>query len=104
MEWLRGLRREAWPSRQLPAYTLRWERLLASLVRELLHMGLYRAAAESMASENASRLQSMQAAERNIEDKLADLEQQFRVQRQHQITEELLDIVSGFEALASEGA
>ncbi len=102
LAWLRSLRGEAWPSRRLPMYTLPWERLFASLVRELLHMGLYRAAAESMASENASRLQSMQAAERNIEDKLGELEQQFRLRRQHQITEELLDIVSGFEALTSE--
>ncbi|MDL1968864.1 MAG: F0F1 ATP synthase subunit gamma, partial [Deltaproteobacteria bacterium] len=50
-------------------------------------------------SENAGRLASMQAAERNIEDLLEELNSQFQQQRQSSITEELLDIVAGFEAL-----
>jgi F-type H+-transporting ATPase subunit gamma len=41
----------------------------------------------------------MQRAERNIEDRLSELSTQFHRQRQMSITEELLDIVSGFEAL-----
>jgi F-type H+-transporting ATPase subunit gamma len=59
----------------------------------------YRAFAESLASENASRLAAMQAAERSIDERLEELRGEFRYQRQHAITEELLDIVSGFEAL-----
>lgn len=62
-------------------------------------LSLYRAAVESLASENAARLASMQAAEKNIEERLGDLQANYRQQRQNSITEELLDIVSGFEAL-----
>jgi len=53
-----------------------------------------------MASENASRLTAMQKAEENIEERLDNLNAQFNRQRQNSITEELLDIVAGFEALA----
>lgn len=52
-----------------------------------------------MASENASRLNAMQRAERNIEERLDEMRGRFHQLRQQSITEELLDIVSGFEAL-----
>ena len=55
-----------------------------------------------MASENAGRLSSMQAAQKNIEERIDFLNAQFRHQRQSSITEELLDIMSGFEALRSD--
>jgi F-type H+-transporting ATPase subunit gamma len=76
-----------------------WNRLFSSLIQQYLFVSLYRAFAESLASENAGRLASMQAAERNIEDLLEELNSQFQQQRQSSITEELLDIVAGFEAL-----
>jgi F-type H+-transporting ATPase subunit gamma len=77
---------------------------MASLLRQRLFVALYQAFAESMASENASRLASMQAAERNIEERLEELQALFRYRRQHGITEELLDIVAGFEALSEAAA
>jgi F-type H+-transporting ATPase subunit gamma len=46
----------------------------------------------------------MQGAERNIEDRLAELNAAFHQRRQMGITEELLDIVAGFEALEAEAA
>ena len=44
----------------------------------------------------------MQAAEKNILETLDDLQGHFREHRQAAITAELLDIVSGFEALSDE--
>ena len=84
--------------------TIEWQRLFASLIREFFHTALFQAAAESLASENASRLASMHAAERNIEDRLEELNMHFRMLRQQSITEELLDITSGFEALSTRRA
>jgi F-type H+-transporting ATPase subunit gamma len=55
---------------------------------------------ESLASENASRLSSMQAAEKNIQERLDELTTKYQHQRQESITAELLDIVSGFEVLS----
>ncbi|MFP3868368.1 MAG: F0F1 ATP synthase subunit gamma [Desulfobacteraceae bacterium] len=98
-EWLQRLRKSPWPTRVLPTFTMDWDRLFSALIREHLFVSLYQALAESLASEQASRLASMQGAERNIEDRLAELTAQFHQQRQMSITEELLDIVSGFTAL-----
>ena len=75
------------------------ERLLSHLVRQYLFVSLFRACAESLASENASRIAAMQAAEKNIEERLDEFQDAFNKMRQSAITEELLDIVAGFEAL-----
>jgi len=87
-----------WPSRVIPFFSMDTGSLFSSLVREFLFVSLYRAFAESLASENASRLMSMQKAEKNISDRLTDLNYRFNQQRQTSITEELLDLVSGYEA------
>jgi len=98
-QWLQNLRQKEWPTRSLPAFTMDWDPLFSALVRQYLFGSLFRAAAESLASENASRLASMQGAERNIAEQLDDLNRQYHQMRQMAITEELLDIVAGFEAL-----
>jgi F-type H+-transporting ATPase subunit gamma len=98
-EWLKEIARKKWDSKSLPIFRMDTDRIFSSLIREYLFVSLYRAFAESLASENASRLASMQNAEKNIEEQLQDLHVQFHRTRQMTITEELLDIVSGFEAL-----
>jgi F-type H+-transporting ATPase subunit gamma len=74
-------------------------RLMSWLVQQRLFVVLYRALAEALASEHASRLAAMQAAERNIEDRRDDLQHLYRLRRQETITRELLDVVSGYEAV-----
>jgi F-type H+-transporting ATPase subunit gamma len=66
-----------------------------------LFVSLSRALAQSIASENVSRMASMQRAERNISQHVETLQGQFSQQRQTSITEELLDIIGGFEALTT---
>jgi F-type H+-transporting ATPase subunit gamma len=97
--WIRSLKAKRWPSKVIPTYRMETERLYHSLIREYLFVSLFRAFAESLASENAARLASMQVAERNIEDRLKALTSEFHQSRQAAITSELLDIISGFEAL-----
>jgi F-type H+-transporting ATPase subunit gamma len=98
-QWLVSLRREKWASRTLPTFTMDWDRIFRALIREYLFVSIYRAFANSLASENASRLAAMQSAEKNIEERLEELNVHFHRQRQMTITEELLDIVAGFEVL-----
>ncbi len=100
LQWFQDLEHKPWPSRALPFFTMDWSRLFSSLIQEYLFVSLYRAFAESLASENASRLASMQVAEKNIEDRLEELNAQFHQQRQGAIDEELFDLVAGFEAVA----
>lgn len=95
---LRRLEREPWPERGLPTFTMKRRPLLSALTREFLFVSLFRAVIESMESENASRLGAMEAAERNIDERLEQMRQEFRTARQSSITAELLDIVTGYEA------
>jgi len=97
--WLKELALKKWPSSSVPLHTLTWDRLFYSYIHQFFYISLYQAFIESMASENISRLTAMQKAEKNVEEKLDDLGSQFNRQRQNAITEELLDIVAGFEAL-----
>ncbi|ESP62572.1 ATP synthase gamma chain [Smithella sp. ME-1] len=99
-DWLAEIASKKWDSKTLPIYRMDGDKIFSSLIREYLFVSLYRAFAESLASENASRLASMQNAEKNIEEQLQDLHVQFHRTRQMTITEELLDIVAGFEALS----
>jgi F-type H+-transporting ATPase subunit gamma len=100
--WADERRRTPWPGRCLPMLGGSREATFAHLFRQYLFISLYRALVQSLASENAARLLAMQAAEKNILETLDDLQALFREERQAAITGELLDIVSGFEALSGE--
>ncbi|MXS85493.1 F0F1 ATP synthase subunit gamma [Nitrosomonas sp. HPC101] len=102
--WLDRLAARDWDSRSLPTFSMKWRTLFSSLIRQHLFVALYRAFAESLASENASRLSSMQAAERNIQGHLEQLALDYHQGRQESIQAELLDIVAGFETLMEDSA
>lgn len=99
---LKAIASRPWPTRMLPATPHDWEEVLAGLLRQDLFIALYRSVAEAKAAEHGARLSAMQAAEQNIEDRLDRLRTQYHQFRQAQITSELLDVLSGFEALREE--
>jgi F-type H+-transporting ATPase subunit gamma len=88
-----------WKSNSIPTYLMDKEVIFSDLIQQYFFITLYRSLCYSLASENASRLASMQAAEKNIDERLDELNASFRRQRQNQITEEINDIVSGFKAI-----
>ena len=98
-EWRRELIARPWPTKNLPEVLGDGTATLRSLIREYLFVSLFRACAESLASENASRLAAMERADKNIDELLEALKGTFHRLRQTGIDEELFDVVSGFEAL-----
>jgi F-type H+-transporting ATPase subunit gamma len=98
--WRRRLTKIPWPNAQLAEVLGGGAGSLTALVHEQLFISLYRACAESLASENASRLDAMQRAEKNIESVSDDLRRSLNRLRQSSIDEELFDVVAGFNALA----
>lgn len=98
--WRRDLANLSWPTKNLPEVMGSSPATLQALIREYLFVSLFRACAESLASENASRLAAMERAEKNIDQLSADLHQTFYRLRQSTIDEELFDVISGMEALA----
>jgi F-type H+-transporting ATPase subunit gamma len=98
-QWRLSLAKVRWPAANLPEVIGGGTVTLRALVREYLFISLFRACAESLASENASRLAAMQRADKNINDLLEQLHGSFHQLRQSSIDEELFDVISGFEAL-----
>lgn len=98
--WQKALANQPWPTNKLPEVMPDEEQTLFTFIREYLFVSLFRACAESLASENASRLAAMQRAEKNIGELLESLGSEFHRLRQSAIDEELFDVVSGFEAYA----
>jgi F-type H+-transporting ATPase subunit gamma len=98
-QWQQGLTKIHWPTANLPEVMGRGIATMRALIREYLFISLFRACAESLACENASRLAAMQRADKNISDLLEQLNGTFHQLRQSGIDEELFDVISGFEAL-----
>ena len=97
--WRRKRIELPWPTKSLPEVMGSGITTMRAYIREYLFVSLFRACAESLASENASRLAAMQRADRNIDELLEDLTGAFHRLRQGGIDEELFDVISGFEAL-----
>ncbi len=73
--------------------------LLKVLVPQALEFTLYRALLENQAGEHAARMAAMESATRNSEELIGSLTLQYNRVRQAAITKELMEIVSGAEAL-----
>lgn len=98
-QWQQGLAKIKWPTKILPQVLGNDEETVRTFIREYLFISLFKACAESLAAENASRLAAMQHAEKNIEELSAKLTQSFYRLRQNSIDEELADIIAGYESL-----
>jgi F-type H+-transporting ATPase subunit gamma len=98
-KWEDEITRMEWPSHNVPQVIGGTENTLGTLIREYLFVSLYKASAESLAAENASRLEAMERAEKNIDEMLEELNRGYNRLRQSTIDEELFDVIAGFEAL-----
>ena len=75
------------------------EKMLAELLPRHLAIQVWRVLLESAASEHGARMTAMDSASRNARDLIAKLTLQYNRARQASITKELMEIVSGAEAL-----
>jgi F-type H+-transporting ATPase subunit gamma len=73
--------------------------LLATLVPRAVEVTVFRALLENQSGEHAARMAAMESATRNTEELISSLTLQFNRARQAAITKELVEIVSGAEAL-----
>ncbi len=75
------------------------EELLARLIPEYVTISVYRALLESAASELGARMTAMRNAAENAESMMEDLTLEMNRARQAEITQEILEVVAGAEAL-----
>jgi F-type H+-transporting ATPase subunit gamma len=86
-----------------PLHNLAPNVLLEKLVGDYVFGLLTEAAVESLAAENAARFAAMGSAYDNVSKKLEELRREAREARQSEITAELVDIVTGAEAMRRAG-
>jgi F-type H+-transporting ATPase subunit gamma len=75
------------------------EELLPMLFEEYVDLSVYRALLESAASELGARMTAMRSAAENAQDMIGDLTLAMNRARQAEITQEILEVVGGAEAL-----
>jgi F-type H+-transporting ATPase subunit gamma len=80
------------------------ERLLDALLPRYVEARVFTAMLESAASEHAARRRAMKAATDNAEELIEDLTREYNQARQAQITQEIMEIVGGAEALQTTGS
>ena len=78
------------------------DEVLENLLPYNLGIQIYQAALESMASEQSSRMRSMDNATRNADEMLGDLTIRYNRMRQYGITQELTEVVAGADAIAND--
>jgi F-type H+-transporting ATPase subunit gamma len=75
------------------------EEILGRLVPEYVEISVYRALLESTASEHGARMTAMRNASENAGDIISDLTLEMNRARQAEITQEIMEVVAGAEAL-----
>lgn len=98
-EKMKKLREKKWPTNNLVQTDLKKDVFFSEIVNQILCISLISFLNFSLISEHFIRMTNMQAAEKNIDEKLAEMNLLFQQQRQEEITGELIDIVAGYQAM-----
>jgi F-type H+-transporting ATPase subunit gamma len=75
------------------------EKVLSELVQKYVEFSQFYSLLDSLAAEHSARMQAMDAATNNASEKVKELTLQYNKARQEAVTTELIEIISGMEAL-----
>ena len=96
------LKKKKWETNNIPMMPVAKDRMFTALLGEILMIALAKQINASLAAEHYIRMTNMQNAEKNIDDNLEKMNLEFQQQRQEEITGELIDVISGANAVAAE--
>ncbi len=99
VERLQKLKAQKWETNNIPMLPVEPQKMFAALVKEMLMSALSKLINSSLAAEHYTRMTNMQNAEKNIDENLAIMNLEYQQQRQEEITDELIDVISGAEAM-----
>ncbi len=99
MKRLQKLCDKKWETNNIPQLGIPAEKMFAELVNESLMINIGKEINASLAAEHYTRMTNMQNAEKNIDENLEELNLIYQQQRQEDITDELIDVISGAEAM-----
>lgn len=99
MKRLQKLKNKKWETNNVPQLYISAQKMFAELVNEALMITVGKEINSSLAAEHYTRMTNMQNAEKNIDENLEELNLVYQQQRQEDITDELIDVISGAEAM-----
>lgn len=88
-----------WETNNFPQVSGDKRRMFTALINEALMISMVRFLNDSLASEHFTRMTNMQEAEKNIDENLERMNLEYQQQRQENITDELIDVISGADAM-----
>lgn len=98
-EFFNDLLNKKWPTNNIPLWRVDTNVLLSDFIEQYIFINVYYAIANSMASEQKNRLNTLQGAEDNIKNDISDTTLKYNQTRQSIITSDLIDVVSGYKLL-----
>jgi F-type H+-transporting ATPase subunit gamma len=96
---LQKLRHKKWETNNFPMLSTTPAQMFAALLSEMLMITLSKQINASLAAEHWTRMTNMQNAEKNIDENLDKMNLEYQQQRQEEITGELIDVISGANAI-----
>lgn len=93
---LENAQKKVWPTNNIPYWQIDTKTLVVDLLKQYMFVGLNDALVNSIASEQKNRLLTLQNAENNINDLIRTKNLEYNQKRQSTITNELLDVVTGY--------
>lgn len=99
MKRLQKLCDKKWETNNIPQLGIPAEKMFTELVNESLMINVGKEINASLEAEHYTRMTNMQNAEKNIDENLEELNLIYQQQRQEDITDELIDVISGAEAM-----
>ena len=93
---LENAQKKVWPTNNIPYWQINSKTLIVDLLKQYIFVGLNNALINSIASEQKTRLITLQNAENNINDLIRTKNLEYNQKRQGTITSELLDVVTGY--------
>lgn len=98
-EFFKKILNKKWPTNNIPIWRVDTKTLFSSFIEQYIFINIYYAIANSMASEQKNRLITLQGAEDNIKNNIAETTLRYNQIRQSIITSDLIDVVSGYKLL-----
>ncbi len=94
------LKNEPWETNNVPLIPVKPKDMFVALMNEYLMISMASFLNYSLSAEHYTRMTNMQNAEKNIDENLEELNLAYQQQRQESITDELIDVISGAEAMS----
>lgn len=96
---LQELHHKKWETNNFPMLATAPDKMFRALLSEMLMIGVAKQINASLAAEHFTRMTNMQNAEKNIDENLEEMNLIYQQQRQEEITSELIDVISGANAM-----